>query len=122
MESHKNIKDTKAGLAIVTLAVLTLLISSCSTPKVQPKAEIVELPTEALSNGRHLFDNHCASCHPGGKAGLAPGIINKPLPDFLIRFQIRNGVGLMPAFDEGHLSDEEVKNIADYLVYLRKNT
>jgi mono/diheme cytochrome c family protein len=51
--------------------------------------------------------------------GLA--IINKPLPKALIKFQIRNGIGVMPAFNEKQLSDEQVENIAEYLRYLRTN-
>ncbi|HET8854563.1 MAG TPA: cytochrome c [Salinimicrobium sp.] len=85
-----------------------------------PYSEPVEMPTEDLAHGRVLFNNYCASCHPGGMSGVGPAIINKPLPEFLIRFQIRNGIGLMPAFDEDVLKDRQVEQIAEYLVFLRK--
>lgn len=97
-------------------------IHSCSTPKTAPYAEVVELPSKELQEGRQLFSYHCATCHPEGKAGLGLSIINKPLPEFLMRFQIRKGIGAMPAFSEEVLSDAQVENIAEYLVYLRKET
>ncbi len=121
MEGDKTeMRKLKMGLILVILVFSGARISSCSTPKVMPKAEVVEMPTDDLREGRNLFNSHCSSCHPAGKAGLAPGIIDKPLPEFLIRFQIRHGVGVMPAFDEEVLSDQEVEKIAEYLVYLRK--
>ena len=95
-------------------------MSSCSAPRTVPLAEVIELPTEKLQQGRVLFDEYCASCHPGGMGGVGFAIINKPLPENLIEFQIRNGIGVMPAFDESMLSDEQVESIAEYLVYLRK--
>lgn len=97
-----------------------LKFTGCSAPKILPYSEPVTLKTEELEDGRKLYDQHCATCHPGGMSGLGPAIINKPLPEFLIRFQIRNGIGVMPAFKEDVLNDEQVENIAEYLVYLRK--
>ena len=120
MEDHKR----KVGRSWKGLlgGILFLLVGgvSCSAPKSRPVAEPVDLPTAELENGRVLFHQYCASCHPEGMSGVGLAIINKPLPASLIRFQIRNGVGVMPAFEEDKLTDEQVENIADYLVYLRK--
>lgn len=122
MESNKGeiVKRIGGYWAVVFIVLLSLRISSCSTPRIAPYAELVEMPTEDLVKGRKLFNNHCATCHPTGKSGLGPAIINKPLPEFLIRFQIRNGIGVMPAFNEDKLADDQVENIAEYLIYLRK--
>lgn len=95
-------------------------VTGCSAPKILPYFEPVTLETKELENGRKLYHQHCATCHPGGMSGLGPAVINKPLPEFLIRFQIRNGIGVMPAFKEDVLTDEQVENIAEYVVYLRK--
>lgn len=113
----------KSPFLIFCMLILFFMVrlSSCSTPKTVPPSEVVQMPTEELQKGRILFNNHCATCHPEAKAGLGPSIINKPLPEFLIRFQIRNGIGVMPAFNEEALNDDEVEKIAEYLVYLRKN-
>ncbi len=107
-------------ISVLILIFLILKITGCSAPKIMPYSEPVTLETKELENGSKLFDHHCASCHPGGMSGLGPAIINKPLPEFLIRFQIRNGIGVMPAFKKDVLDDEQVENIAEYLVYLRK--
>ena len=122
MESNKT--RSVGRVWIISLLLVALLfgmrMSSCSAPKTAPLSEVIELPTEKLRQGRVLFDEYCASCHPNGMAGVGLAIINKPLPENLIRFQIRNGIGVMPAFDEKMLSDEQVESIAEYLVFLRK--
>jgi mono/diheme cytochrome c family protein len=53
---------------------------------------------EAGRRGHLVFTKYCHSCHPGGEAGLAPAINDKPFPDFLKKFQVRAGLGAMPAF------------------------
>lgn len=122
MESDKTKPVGRVGfISLLLLTIfLGLRLSSCSAPKTAPLAQVVEMPTEDLRQGRELFNAHCASCHPGGMAGVGFAIINKPLPESIIRFQIRNGIGVMPAFDESMLNDEQVESIAEYLVYLRK--
>ncbi|PAM92996.1 hypothetical protein B4N84_20280, partial [Flavobacterium sp. IR1] len=114
----------KKGIIWFIISILFLTgakVSSCSTPKTAPYAQVVEMPNEDLKNGRILFNNHCATCHPEGLSGVGLAIINKPLPKALIKFQIRNGIGLMPAFDEKQLSDLEIDNIASYLLSLRQD-
>ena len=121
MESNKAVMKKETIWLIISILFLTgAKVSSCSTPKTAPYTEVVEMPNEDLKNGRILFNNHCATCHPEGLSGVGLAIINKPLPKALIKFQIRNGIGLMPAFNEDKLSDSEVDNIADYLIYLRQ--
>ncbi len=122
MESIQN--KLRRRMGIIFLFFLFLLfgmrMSSCSAPKTVPLAEVVEMPSQELQQGRKLFNEYCASCHPGGMGGVGLAIINKPLPKALIKFQIRNGIGVMPAFEEKVLSDNEVESIATYVVYLRK--
>ncbi|WP_447977226.1 c-type cytochrome [Candidatus Nitrospira bockiana] len=57
----------------------------------------------------------CHQCHPGGEAGLGPAINNKPLPDFLVRLQVRKGFGAMPGFTTEQLTDEELAHVLVYL-------
>lgn len=122
MESNEDevMKKRYWYISFLILIFFLLKVTGCSAPKIMPYSEPVTLETKELENGRKLFDQHCATCHPRGMSGLGPAIINKPLPEFLIRFQIRNGIGVMPAFKEDVLDDEQVENIAEYLVYLRK--
>ena len=120
MESNKEVKRKFAIYRILIPLLIFLITSCCSAPKRKPVAEAVSMPTEELENGRMLFNGYCGTCHPGGMSGVGPAIINKPLPASLIRFQIRNGLGVMPAFDNEVLTDKQVEHIAEYLVYLRK--
>lgn len=121
MENYKiRLKERNCWFRAVALSA-GIAIISCSAPKIKPYAEVVTLPTEQLQNGRILFDNYCASCHPEAMSGVGLAIINKPLPKALIKFQIRNGIGVMPAFNEEQLSHEQVEDIAEYLQYLRKD-
>jgi mono/diheme cytochrome c family protein len=64
---------------------------------------------------------HCQPCHPGGEAGLGPAINDKPLPGFLIRLQVRSGVGAMPAFSAEEISVDELAALTAYLKALRRH-
>lgn len=77
---------------------------------------------ETHAAGRRAFARHCHECHPGGDAGLGPAINNKPLPQGLIKLQVRHGLGAMPAFSAEHLSDAELDAITAYLVALRRSS
>jgi mono/diheme cytochrome c family protein len=71
--------------------------------------------------GMQLFMTHCNRCHPGGNKGEGPSLVDKPLPDFLVHFQIRQGMGDMPAFKEEELSKDQVQKIVLFVRSLRDN-
>lgn len=104
----------KRLVAILILAPV-LFSLSCKSRKEAPYITPLENASIEVQEGKLLFHNYCNKCHPDGTAGLGPSIINKPLPDFLIRFQIRNGLGVMPAFKKEYLPDEDVKKIISYI-------
>ena len=67
--------------------------------------------------GRAVYDNTCSRCHgPEGHGGKAPWLIpfgwNYSQALDIVR---HGGPCGMPAFPESELSDEEVKQIVDYL-------
>ena len=71
--------------------------------------------------GMTLFMQHCNKCHPGGGEGVGPSLIDKKvLPDMLIHFQVRAGLGEMPSFDQEVLSKNDVKKIISFIQLLRK--
>jgi len=76
--------------------------------------------TDNEFRGMRLFMLHCNKCHPGGEEGVGPALNDKPLPDFLIHFQIRQGMGDMPAFTKDELTKEEVQQIVRYVRFMRK--
>ena len=111
----------KKPIQLCGFLLLLLLLSYCGTARRgAPVFAPVTLASQEAVRGQVVYDTYCHKCHPGGEAGLAPAINNKPLPGFLIRFQVRNGVGLMPAFKDKVISDEELDNLLAYMKELRQ--
>lgn len=73
-----------------------------------------------LALGERAFHRECSQCHPKGETGLGPAINNKPLPEWLMKIQIRSGLGAMPSFGPDKVSDEEVDAIVAWLKSLRR--
>lgn len=71
--------------------------------------------------GMQLFMANCNRCHPGGNAGTGPSLMDKPIPDFLVHFQIRQGMGDMPAFKEEELTKDEVQKIVLFVRSMRED-
>ena len=73
--------------------------------------------------GERVFSANCAACHAGGWNVIAPDktLDKQALSDNLmlstpaIERQVTNGKNAMPAFG-GRLSDDEIKNVADYVL------
>ncbi|WP_233808777.1 c-type cytochrome [Paraburkholderia sp. HP33-1] len=87
-----------------------------------------------LDRGRHVFDQWCVSCHgvgdrmPGTASlaakyrGSIPAALEERTdlnPDF-IRYFVRNGVLIMPAFRKTEVSDADLAALADYLSHQKK--
>jgi mono/diheme cytochrome c family protein len=97
------------------LVILFILLTGCSLRIAPPaESEMKTLSGEVLK-GKKVFMDNCSRCHPNGRGGLGPSIFDKPLPGFLIRFQVRNGLGTMPHFDKEHLTDEDLVNLITYI-------
>src|SRR3546814_14577651 len=92
---------------------------STRTDKLFPYTTLFRSADPQVALGERVFMRECSVCHPRGEAGLAPGINNKPLPEFLIKFQVRNGLGAMLSFSEEHVSPEELDAIVEYLEHMR---
>jgi mono/diheme cytochrome c family protein len=101
--------------------VVLILLAGCSARRSEPVAGPFEPATPLVAQGEIAFDEHCSRCHPGGERGLAPAINNKPLPGFLMKLQVRHGLGAMPAFSERELPREELDAVVKYLKALRRH-
>lgn len=122
MKPRRRFAPVAAGpLTLVGLAVV--LAAGCSSarrvPPVAPSSDLTAHPDAA--RGEVLFQRYCHSCHPHGEGGLGPALNNKPLPGFLTRFQVRHGLGTMPAFSEEILPAPDLDAIVAYLAVLRAN-
>lgn len=79
---------------------------------------------EALEIGQRLFSTYCTTCH-GSDAGGARGFPNLRDDDWLyggdpatIKTTILNGrAGMMPAW-KGLIKDDDINNVADYVISL----
>ena len=91
----------------------------CSARRSEPIAGPMMITSDTVAQGQKTFMAKCHQCHPGGDAGLGPALNNKPLPKFLIRLQVRQGFGAMPAFSEKDITDEELEHLLVYLKRLR---
>lgn len=106
---------------VLGAAVVGLLMQGCSSSRrSEPMAGPLALDDQQR-RGQRVFMKQCSQCHPGGEAGLGPAINNKPLPGFLIRFQVRHGLGAMPAFSEERVTDSELTDVIAYLKALRQH-
>jgi mono/diheme cytochrome c family protein len=61
----------------------------------------------AWARGEQVFLSHCHQCQPGGEEGPASATNNTPVPGFLITFQVRQGIGAMPAFSSADIPQDE---------------
>ncbi len=98
----------------------SLMFAACGPARRdEPVKGAVRIPDAQTARGREAYMTHCNRCHPGGTAGLGPAINDKPLPEFLIKTQIRAGLGAMPAFGPERISDADVNAIIAYLKMIR---
>jgi mono/diheme cytochrome c family protein len=111
---------TQMIFCCVTLAFLASM-SACSARRSQPIRGPLAMNKAAVRNGQVYYMQHCHRCHPVGEAGLGPALNNKPLPGFMVRFQVRQGMGVMPAFKRDQISQEELGDIVAYMRALRRN-
>lgn len=105
-------------------AVLVCFFAGCSTPENKPmKSKQASMQSiEAVDPGKSLFDEKCMACHGAdGTAGIlnAANLKTSKLNTSAISRTITTGKNAMPAFAD-RLSPEEIKQLAGYVLKLRK--
>ena len=118
IDSRTSARRMLAGAALIGLCVASLACGSAR--RREPLATPLALD-ERAERGRAVFMANCYQCHPGGEAGLGPAINDKPLPEFLKKFQVRHGLGTMPSFSQQKISDEQLDDLMEYLKALRRS-
>lgn len=108
------------SIALPTCALLLASLTACyPLQHADPIVDPVTLGGTSVQRGELLYNAHCYKCHTDGLGGLGSSLNDKPLPRFAIRLQIRQGLGVMPAFGEQTLTDRQVEDIIDYVIALR---
>jgi mono/diheme cytochrome c family protein len=103
------------------VAVVSLFFASCAMRRSEPLTAKEFTPeNSSVVNGERVYMLHCQKCHPGGEAGLGPAINSNPAPAFIKRFQVRHGLGVMPAFKKDEISKEALHDITTYLKAWKK--
>lgn len=102
--------------------LLGLVGAGCAAERPQEGLRVrPPMPDPELARGEALFMRHCQKCHPGGEAGLGPAINPLPAPAPVVAFQIRNGLGAMPSFDEDLLPDPDLDAVVEFVLALREH-
>jgi mono/diheme cytochrome c family protein len=104
------------------LASCAIVLQDCTpSRKSEPVIGKTFIATnEHVAHGEEVFMQNCNKCHPGGESGLAPAINWNPAPAFIKKFQVRHGLGVMPAFKDNKISDADLNDIAAYLKARKK--
>jgi mono/diheme cytochrome c family protein len=109
----------KIGFALLSGAII--FQSGCRSARRGEPLVVGSLSKDpALERGRIAFAHHCYMCHPGGEGGLGPALNNKPLPRFLMKTQVRLGLGAMPKFSRHSLPADELDDLMRYVLAQRR--
>lgn len=108
--------------SVSTLMIACSLLMACESARRSEPLVGAFVPASAeVERGQLLFARHCNQCHTGGEAALGPALNDKPLPASLLRLQVRQGLGAMPAFDATEISDRELDELIAYVQALREH-
>jgi mono/diheme cytochrome c family protein len=112
----------RATFGIVLGAWTLLVASACATARRgEPLAPPLAFSDPQAAHGQRVFYAQCHYCHPHGEGGLGPALNNKRLPAFLLRFQVRHGLGAMPAIGPDKVSPTDLDALVVYLKALRRS-
>jgi mono/diheme cytochrome c family protein len=104
----------------IIIVALVVILFACSSRKSEPLTDKTFQASNAhVTNGEKVYMQHCQKCHPGGEAGLGPALNSNPAPQFVKRFQMRHGLGVMPAFTKKEISKRDLHDISKYLRALK---
>ena len=121
MEDNKKMTLMSSLKIILSLLVSFASIVSCSSRRSEPvNQKYFTSENASISNGEKVFMLYCHKCHPGGEAGLGPAINSNPAPQFVKRFQMRHGLGVMPSFKKDEIARDDLHDISKYLKAWKK--
>ena len=100
----------------MVISMIICLVISCISRRSEPIKRATFTPAnESIANGERVYMANCQKCHPAGEGGLGPSLNANPAPQFIKRFQMRHGLGVMPAFSTAEISRSDLHDISGYL-------
>jgi mono/diheme cytochrome c family protein len=117
---NRGFLDLALGSLLMTIAVCRPWGGESAQQEQTPVHPVAQ--TSARERGRQVFLSNCNGCHPGGGAGVGPALKNRPIPESLVRSQVRNGRGIMPAFSPDRISDEQLEALVAYVTNLHRQS
>jgi mono/diheme cytochrome c family protein len=109
-------KKALNNIFLFAMVLTTVGFFSCASRKSEPiKGKEFNAQKGDIVNGEKVYMIHCQKCHPAGEAGLGPALNSNPAPQFVKRFQMRHGLGVMPGFTKNEISKEDLRDISKYL-------
>jgi mono/diheme cytochrome c family protein len=105
----------------VGLSLAGILVACGSARRSEPIAGELAIDSNDMAAGQKVWMQNCDACHIGGEGGLGPSLNDKPLPEFAMRTQVREGLGAMPAFDEREITGKQLDDLMLYVQQLRKH-
>jgi mono/diheme cytochrome c family protein len=118
LENIKEVMDKffRKIISMLFVGVMTAMMFSCSSRKSEPvKQKEFASTRQQVVHGEQVYMLHCQKCHPAGEAGIGPSLNANPAPQFVKRFQMRHGLGVMPAFKKDEISTRDLRDISKYL-------
>ena len=107
---------TIAVFAIVAGA--SSLLSACNPGRQDGTAVASNVSDANAPPGKIIYEKHCIGCHPYGKGGIGPNLSKRKLTPEIVRKKVRKGGLIMPSFSEQQISNEELEQLAEFVVSL----
>jgi mono/diheme cytochrome c family protein len=120
MKTIKTVQKILRLKTILLYGILILLAGCHSIRRGEPIAGTFRTDDPAVERGQLVFSKTCSACHPGGEGGLGPALNDKVFPRFLMKTQVRLGLGAMPSFNHQRLSGEELDDLMKYVLAKRR--
>ena len=103
-------------IQFVSIFIFLFTLASCSMRRAQPITQQEFAPAnKEILNGQKVFMAYCNKCHPSGEGGLGPSVNGNIAPQFVKRFQMRHGLGVMPSFKKDQISKSDLRDISKFL-------
>ena len=112
-------KETYKDIFVFMMITLLLISVACSPRRSEPITGKPIKQEARVERGMKVYMIHCQKCHPNGEAGLGPAINSNPAPQFVKRFQVRHGLGVMPSFKRDEISKADLHDLSKYMKALK---